>query len=773
MVRETLLALFLSLQLLGCEEKPEPTLAAKNQASSQPSSATAASSATAPPSALEYVGREQCLDCHAEQAKRYQGSDHDKALMLPGEEGITAPFAGETLRGKNISATFEGGKANARIVIASSGDQSSGGGGEAGTHEILWSMGHDPLQQYLFKTKQGRIQAFSGAYATGPGTKEIPNQSWYFLTDADVPQDDVLHYLGEAYNYNFMCSECHSTHVEKNFDLESNTYRTDFAEIDVSCEACHGPGSEHVALKRAGSTSNGRLRAVPVKRNWVRSGGARIAHLVPSQTAKVDNKLGSRSLGSELDTCAPCHSRRADLGPAHSKEIYEEFYSDRYRLSTLRPDLYFDDGQIKEEVYELGSFLQSKMARAGVVCSDCHDPHTAELRQPPQETCGTCHQSEYYDSKQHHFHNLAPAALGKSDDRDGQPLCVDCHAPERTYMGVDARRDHRFSVPRPDLSAQFGFPNPCSSCHKYSDKQAAKFIETAHGTKRSPHFGENFARVSSEPQSGPRLLAEVFADKSQSAIVRASALERWGTLPDPGNDILAALEVAVQEQAPLIRLTAADLIGQLPLHLRVNLLQTLWDDPTRAVRISAAMSAIGLPKNLMDSLPSLKNALNEAASARRYDSDRVEGLLALASLAEARHQGKDAEKFYRLALERFPTSPEAPANYADALRRNNRDTEGGQVLSAALSRIPENGDLTHAYGLWLVRNDRKSEALPIFRRAFELAQGGRRQHYAFVYLLSLMSQAPQFKWENEKQKLLLELGSSLNHPELKALKYAP
>ena len=44
------------------------------------------------------------------------------------------------------------------------------------------------------------------------------------------------------------CAECHSTNLQKNYDLASNTYHTTFSEIDVSCEACHGPGSLHLEL---------------------------------------------------------------------------------------------------------------------------------------------------------------------------------------------------------------------------------------------------------------------------------------------------------------------------------------------------------------------------------------------------------------------------------------------------------------------------------------------------------------------------------------------
>ena len=55
-------------------------------------------------------------------------------------------------------------------------------------------------------------------------------------------------------------------------------------------------------------------------------------------------------------------------------------FLDYYVPALLDTGLYYEDGQIHQEVYEYGSFLQSLMYRKNVRCTDCHDPHTTRIR---------------------------------------------------------------------------------------------------------------------------------------------------------------------------------------------------------------------------------------------------------------------------------------------------------------------------------------------------------------------------------------------------------
>ena len=138
------------------------------------------------------------------------------------------------------------------------------------------------------------------------------------------------------------------------------------------------------------------------------------------------------------------------------------------RVALLEPGLYHPDGQILEEVYVYGSFVQSRMHSAGVTCSDCHDPHALNVRSAGNALCSRCHQSAAYDTPAHHFHE--PESTGAS--------CVECHMPATTYMVNDPRRDHSIRVPRPHLSVQLGTPNACTDCHTdRSADWAAGFVD--------------------------------------------------------------------------------------------------------------------------------------------------------------------------------------------------------------------------------------------------------------------------------------------------------
>src|SRR6185436_5135828 len=110
---------------------------------------------------------------------------------------------------------------------------------------------------------------------------------------------------------------------------------------------------------------------------WIFDEGAAIAH-----------RSKPRTSSAELDTCAPCHARRTTLRrePLPGLPLLES-----YRPALLEDGLYFADGQIDGEVYEYGSFVQSRMYRAGVTCSDCHEPHSLKLRADGNALCSRCH----------------------------------------------------------------------------------------------------------------------------------------------------------------------------------------------------------------------------------------------------------------------------------------------------------------------------------------------------------------------------------------------
>ncbi|MBO0180255.1 deca-heme c-type cytochrome, partial [Vibrio parahaemolyticus] len=114
--------------------------------------------------------------------------------------------------------------------------------------------------------------------------------------------------------------------------------------------------------------------------------------------------LQPKSIGAtnQVQTCAQCHSRRTQLNET-GDHVKGSFF-DKYRLSLITPELYYHDGQIYDEDYVYGSFLQSEMAEKGVTCTNCHDPHTAELTIPEEAVCSQCHIASEYTPEKHTFH---------------------------------------------------------------------------------------------------------------------------------------------------------------------------------------------------------------------------------------------------------------------------------------------------------------------------------------------------------------------------------
>ena len=306
-----------------------------------------------------------------------------------------------------------------------------------------------------------------------------------------------------------------------------------------------------------------------------------------------EGKDGARA---EIELCGQCHSRRAplngDSAPASAS------FADHYNLALLRDGLYYADGQIDDEVYVLGSFLQSKMYARGVGCTNCHEPHTARLVAEGNDICTQCHNSQgraefptlpkaTYDTSEHHKHQAGSEGA----------QCVSCHMTAKNYMIVDPRRDHSFRVPRPDLSIKIGSPNACTSCHTSETAEwAATTIETWYlqDRWRGPHYGEvlHAGQTRSDPETTKNLIA-LAADRGRPAIVRASAINLLATRLD--EEVGQALAVHLEDSEPLVRNAAVAALKTAPSAIRGTLVAPRMNDASRSVRLAAARATIDIP----------------------------------------------------------------------------------------------------------------------------------------------------------------------------------
>ena len=672
-----------------------------------------------------YVGARVCAECHADETAAWESSDHALAMQEATDATVLGSFDGARITAQGVESTFL--KRDGRFVV-----RTDGADGKPAEFDVAYVFGVRPLQQYLVPFARGRFQALGLAWDARP--RSDGGQGWFHLYPREtIRAGDALHWTGPQQNWNFMCAECHSTNLRRGYDASTDAFSTTWSEIDVACEACHGPGSAHVAAARAArdTTRPAVKRAadsgLPVRlpefdpAAWSFDGARPTVHRVKPPPSEA-----------EVDACGRCHSRRGwvweEMRPGAS-------LADTHRVSLLDADLYEDDGQIREEVYEYGSFLQSRMQRAGVVCSDCHDPHSGRTRAAGNALCGRCHLPAHFETPTHHHH------------RDGSKgaRCVSCHMPERAYMVIDPRRDHSLRVPRPDLSVAIGVPNACSGCHAGRDARwAAATVRSwfPQGRSRTPHYGQALhAARTGEPGSAAALLA-VLGDPPDAAIVRATALQALphgdrtpeGAAQEPA--IARALAAAMADPSPLVRRAAADWIDPLPPQTRARLGLPLLDDQVRTVRLAAAASLAGLPPELTgDRAAALARGVGELRRSLAMSADRAESNFNLGNLERQSGRSAEAEAAYRKAAALDPTFVPATVNLADLLATQDRLGEAEALLRRSLERQADSADLEHSLGLVLVRRHDLQGALPHLAAASRLRPGDAR--YAYVHAVAL------------------------------------
>jgi predicted CXXCH cytochrome family protein len=661
-----------------------------------------------------YVGRAACVPCHPREVERFTGSHHDRAMQPADASTVLGNFNNATFTYNGVTSTFF--KRDKAFFVRTDGPD-----GALHEYRIAYTFGVDPLQQYLVEFPDGRLQALSICWDTRP--KAAGGQRWFHLYPNDkVDFRDVLHWTGPAENWNYMCAECHSTDVKKNYNVEQNRFATKWSEIDVSCEACHGPASKHVAWARQkeGNSPNDPTKGLVIDLtaggSWAFEDKAAVAHLT-----------GARNTRAPI-VCARCHARRA--------EISEDYRPDQplgqtHILSLLDEGLYHADGQILDEVYEYGSFLQSRMHEKGVVCTDCHDPHSSRLRADGNAVCATCHRSAHYDTPAHHHHKAGTEA-GR---------CVSCHMLARNYMVVHTRHDHSFRVPRPDLSVTLGTPNTCTDCHHdRSARWAADAVTKWYGPTRvrGPGYAAALAAGRRHDAGADRLLGAVITDASVPAIVRATALS---VLQSAARAPAAEwVERSLQDPDPLVRRAAVALLINWDPQRRWQIGAPLLNDPIRAVRLEAvnalADAAASVSLNA-EQRQAFERAVAEYRDVQAFNADRAESWMNLGALEARLGNVKAAEADYQRAIRTQPSFIPSYVNFADLYRQQGRDTDGELVLRQGLAVHPDNAELHHALGLLLVRQKRTDEALPEFAKAAE--QSPENPRFAYVYAVALDS----------------------------------
>ncbi|RPD96156.1 tetratricopeptide repeat protein [Aureibaculum marinum] len=661
-----------------------------------------------------FLGSESCAECHKNQFDDWKGSHHDKAMELATRETILAPFKGETLKSQGVTSKFFT-KNNDFFV------NTEGPDGNYYDYKIIYTFGINPLQQYLVKFPDGRYQALRTAW-------DSEKNKWFDLyPDFKVVHSEWLHWSRGGLNWNNMCADCHSTNVRENYDEKTKSYSTEYSIINVSCEACHGPGKEHVAkvkdLGDAYTSNDGNLQ----------------------MTSSTDSQL-------LVDQCARCHMRREQFSENFN---YEGTMLDHYFPQLLESPIYYADGQILDEDYVYGSFVQSKMYHNGISCKDCHNSHSLELKFEGNKLCMQCHVPQKYNVEAHHKHK----EIGEATQ------CINCHMVGRIYMGNDYRRDHSFRIPRPDQSIKYGTPNACIQCHTdKTNEWAWQNYKELYGEPDSIHFSDYLApAIAGEPNAHLGLF-KLAQDEKFPDIARASAISAMQNynIQDHINEFMAFLN----DKSPLVRGATVDVLSQSNSTDFMSYLLPLLKDDKRTVRVKAFFALGDVPEaNIPENyLIAYNNAKKEFESYLKINADFSGGQAKKAAYYQKKGDLQKVKSAYENALNIDYNNNIVRSNLANVYYNLGETDKAEQAFREVIKQEPDFGLTYYSLGLLLAELNRTEDAISEMEKAHKLMPDNLR----VIYNLSLLHK----KNKNYKAAENILIKGLSRYPENEELLYA-
>lgn len=660
----------------------------------------------------KFVGDQVCKNCHSNEYNQWLQSDHFMAMQPPNDSTVKGDFNNSTFSADGVDSRFF--KKEGKFFINTQGED-----GHNHDYEVKYIFGFRPLQQYLVEFPGGRMQVPRVSWDT-------KQKKWFHqYPGQNISSHDWLHWTGNAQNWNTMCASCHSTNLQKNYDIESDSYHTTYNSINVSCESCHGAGRLHIDYVQGAKYKSGERK----------QGSYLVLEKNAGQTAQIN-------------ACAPCHTRKADIS---ASMIQSNELMDNYIPEIPSTEHYHADGQANDEDYSYSSFAESKMFRHGVKCSNCHNPHSGKVLYTTNQLCLQCH-AKTYDEPTHTFHKLGTTGSE----------CKSCHMPSKLYMGNDLRYDHIFRAPRPDLSVKYGTPNACNNCHKNKPAQwAADAVVKWYGPERKYHFAEDLIPGSKLDQHSEAHLIRLLSDTSVPNIIKATATHYLGSIGSQNS--LQALLKSLLDQDAQTRYRALRSLSNFPATSWIGRAGPLLSDKVRAVRIAAAdlYTTVPTPEIPPQYANPFAAARNELQNYLIYQADFSVGNLMIADHYLQQKDFYNAEKFYLRGLKKDSSMNYARLNLSTTYNLLGKNNEALKVLNDAARMDPKNDRVFYNLALLNVEMNDKAAAEKHFAQAVELKTNNPRVYYNYGLLLN---QNNKFK---EAETILVKgIGKVPSSPEL-------
>jgi predicted CXXCH cytochrome family protein len=625
----------------------------------------------APDSAIfaSYGKTPSCISCHQDAYQLWQGSHHALAER-PINVALDSTAFEPPFKIRHGSQTSQARLTNGQFQVVTRGF-----GGDSQVFQAQRVIGVDPLRQVLIPERGGRLQVGELAF-------DSRHPGWFDIYGEDDRQPGEWgHWTGRGMTWNTMCAACHNTRLRKHYQESTDSYATSMAEMGVGCEACHGPMGDHNAWQAKHPTQKG------------------------------DPTIRRLDRDQMLSLCASCHSRRAELT---GDFIPGQSFYDHFALTIPDDtDLFYPDGQVRDEDYEFTAFLGSRMRAAGVRCVDCHEPHSSKTRLPGNSLCLSCHATPVPPALK-----IDPATHSHHPAGDRGDNCVDCHMPQTVYMQRHPRHDHGFTIPDPLLTKQLGIPNACTRCH--SD-QTTEWLITAvdkwYGA-RMERPARARAQVIAHARTGgtnyaPDLLRLLRGEtNSLWRVVSANLLRHWASDPS----VTAALLARASDPDPLVRSMSVRALeplaqsGGQPVQLA---LRSRLDDPVRSVRVDAAWA-------LHSSLDTNSTAGQDLLNYFRHSGDQPSGALQHGVFLMDRGDLVGAMVYFRRAVNWDTNSAPSHNALAVALSMEGKSDEAVQELQIACRLAPRDADLRFKLGLALSEVGKADAARAALEEAVKL-----------------------------------------------------
>jgi len=665
--------------------------------------AGAVTAATGADQSGAYVGSLACRRCHESEYASWRSTLHVQMTRPIGEATVEGDFrSGTHLEQNGRALTMEMRDGRYFISVSSLGRP-------AETFEVHYTLGARRFQGYLSRLPDGRIYVL-------PVFWHNEAKRWVDWKEITPVPDDPAHDLRQIWN--ITCVNCHATNLAQHFNISTNTYATTWTEMGIGCEACHGPGQAHVERMD----------------EWKRNPSSKLTYSVSAAgdygpLLRIFSPL-SAPPRQVFDMCGYCHGNKNNAFFGFTPGQKAEDYALPFLISEPIPandpqGEYWPDGRPSRFNRPQALTLTGCFRRGDATCTSCHTAHSArnthslkvEVEAPGRghtkqsdSLCTQCHgatgardrERAIADNSQpvtgYGAEPAAPRVIADvgahthhAPDSQGS-RCVECHMSDVNWRLITRRRDHTFQPPVPEMTARFGVPNACTTCHEDKTPEwAASVMDRwyANGDRRRAivAMSDTIYRAGAGDATALPAVARLAVDRSHGALIRASAAELAGRLiasasaaaagdpervppngratpdgpapPGVGSTIVNSLIGAASDPEPMVRVTA---VRALPMVLETPALAVLaarLTDEARLVRVSAAEALLsrGISQLEGPAGRALARAQDEWEESLRTFPDQAGDHTSLGRLLTARGRADEAAKALNEAVVLDPKDP--------------------------------------------------------------------------------------------------------------------